>query len=250
MTEKVSPPKAELDSNFGVWDEDSGSEFKKVLLYGTSGSGKTWLASTFPQPLFVDMEGGLKGVGSKKPLRFPKDRSKVVDNMKSLRAAYEAIRKALADGNAPFQTVVLDSLSEMQELVMLDVITNFTGANRLYEDQPTQADYGKANRDFLKIFRSFLRLPCNVVFTNVIAPKEFQEDQSAPKFIGKVIGPEVSRLVDAIGYTFTQAGDNKEDVKFLVSFANTPDHVGKDRLGIGVRNKPNNYNSVFGIKEK
>lgn len=239
--------KVEKPTSFGTYDAQV--RFYKVLLYGTSGSGKTVLASTFPKPLFIDMEGGMASIADKKPLRYPKDPKQVVSTLKELRKAYEVCKAALDAGDAPFETIVLDSVSEMQELVMLDVLGTFQ-ANRIYDDQPTQTDYGKANRDTIKIIRSFLRLPAHIVFTNVIAPKEYEEDTAAPSFVGKQVGPVVSRLVDAIGYTFTLLGDNKEDVKFMVSFANTPEHVGKDRLGIGTKNKPNNYSAIFRKEQK
>jgi len=235
------------DSPLGIWTpEDAKSTGVTILIYGTSGSGKTWLASTFPDPLFVDLEGGMRSVAHRKPLRLPKDPKLVIETVDDLRKAGAAIARMLRKGNAPFKTVVIDSLSEMQEIVMADVLLQYN-ANRLYGDQPTQADYGKANRDFIKLFLAFLRLPCNVVFTNVVAPKAYEEDQSAPTFVGKVIGPYVSRRVDAIGYTYTvvPSKDKEDELRYLVSFANTPAHVGKDRLGIGNKPRPNNFNAVF-----
>lgn len=239
--------KVEKTTSFGTYDAQV--RYYKVLLYGTSGTGKTVLASTFPKPLFIDMEGGMASIAGKKPLRYPANPKLVVDTVKELRKAYTVCKAALEAGDAPFETIVLDSLSEMQELVMLDVLGTFQ-ANRIYDDQPTQTDYGKANRDTIKIIRSFLRLPCHIVFTNVIAHKEYEDDQVGPSFVGKQVGPAVERLVDAIGYTFTVLGDNKEDVKFMVSFANTPEHVGKDRLGVGTKNKPNDFNAIFRTKEQ
>lgn len=236
-----------IDSPLGTWEpEDAKESGWKILVYGTSGSGKTWFGATFPSPLFVDLEGGMRSVAHRKPMRLPKDPKMVIDSVDALNKAGALIRKMLRDGTAPFKTVVVDSLSEMQELVMANVLAQYS-ANRLYDDQPTQADYGKANRDFIKIFLAFLRLPCHVVFTNVVAPKAYEEDQSAPTFVGKVIGPYVSRRVDAIGYTYTTvpSAGKEDELRYLISFANTPEHVAKDRLGIGNKPRPNNFNAVF-----
>jgi hypothetical protein len=228
------------DDRFGVWAPETAKAVGvKLLLYGTSGSGKTWMASTFPKPLFVDMEGGLKGIAKAMPYRLPKDPNKVISNLKELRAAYATINAALLAGSAPFETVVLDSISEMQELVMRNVLESYRISGRQYDDQPTLADYGKAMRDFMAILRAFLQLPCHVVLTAVVAPKKFPEDQNAPTFVGQKTGPEVCRLVDEIGYTYSVS--DKDEVKYLVSFANTPDHVAKDRLGFGPKSRPNNF---------
>lgn len=238
---------AAAESKYGVWEpgiqKPSGY---KVLVYGTSGSGKTYFAASFPKPLFVDLEGGMRSVTKFRPLRAPKDFGRVVKDLDELKMIGMDIRKTLLAGNAPFQTVVVDSLSEMQELVMLNILATYD-AKRQYDDQPTLTDYGKLGRDFMSVFKAFLRLPCNVVFTNVVAPRSNEDEQLAPTFMGKKIGPDVSRLVDAIGFTHTQRTGKGEDaeIRYLINFANTPDHVGKDRLGIGPKSKSNSYDSVF-----
>jgi AAA domain len=243
--EAASPVVEVTDSRFGVWSADKArTSGYKFLIYGTSGSGKTTLAATFPKPLFLDLEGGMRSVAEALPLRLPTDPGRQIETLKELRQAYSLISNALRQGDAPFETVVIDSLNEMQELVMRAVVSEYA-ANRQYDDQPTLADYGKAMRDFMAIFKAFQRLPCHVVFISVVAPKQYEEEQNAPVFTGKKTGPEVCRLVDNIGYTFTVLGKDSEDVKYYVSFANTPDHVGKDRLGIGNKVRPNNFRTFF-----
>lgn len=245
VTPIVEPGKIAL-GKFGQWAPDQvRTTGVKVLVYGTSGSGKTYFASTFPDPVFIDLEGGL-GTTKTKPLRIPKDPKRVVDNFPELVETGTMLSESLKGGKAPFKTVVIDSLSEMVEIVLRNILSEFD-ANRQYEDQPTQADYGKLNRDFMKLFRAFLRLPCNIVFTNVIAPRKYEEEQIAPSFVGNRIGPEVCRLVDAIGFTYTTRSGkgDAEEIRYLVNFANTPDHVGKDRLGIGNKSKSNSFDAVF-----
>lgn len=240
-----------VDNRFGIWEPTTAKKpGYKILVYGTSGSGKTHFAASFPEPLFIDLEGGMLGVSKFKPLRFPKDPSRVVESVDELIEIGKYLREQLDGGKASFKTVVIDSLNELQDLVMANVLQEFD-AKRQYDDQPTQSDYGKANRDVIKIFRSFCRLPCNVVFTSVIVPPTFEEEMVAPSFSGKQVGPVVSRLVDAIGYTYTSRptkGGDEADIRYMINFANTPEHVGKDRLGIGPKSKPNTYEAVFGTK--
>lgn len=249
--QEASPAPAQRDSSggsnpFGVWDEVSSRKTgRNVLVYGGSGTGKTWFAGTWPKPLFLDLEGGLHSITHMKPMRFPKDSGKTVQRFEEISQFYKLAKAALVAPNCPFQTIVIDSLNELQQMVLNHVVEDFS-ANRLYDDQPTQADYGKALRDFIKIFRLFLKLPCHVLFLATDLPKQYPEEQSFPNFIGRKTAPEVMRLVDAIGFTYTtkSSGDTGE-IKYLISFANTPDHIGKDRLGIGSASKPNNFQSVF-----
>jgi len=66
----------EVESKFGTWDRATAGEKKfKVLLYGASGSGKTYMAGTFPRPLFLDLEDGMRTLLplERAILRYPKD---------------------------------------------------------------------------------------------------------------------------------------------------------------------------------
>lgn len=185
----------------------------------------------------------MRSITHVQPLRLPADPSKTLSTMKELRQAVQAVVAALKQPDCPFQTVVVDSLNELQEVVMANVISAYN-TTRQYDDQPTLADYGKAQRDFMTVFRVLLKLPCHVVFTAVTAPKQYPEDQSTPAFVGKRTGPEVMRLIENVGYCFTK--ETGERVNYLVSFTNTPDHVGKDRFKLGSKPRPNNFEAIFG----
>ena len=80
----------------------------RILIYGPPKIGKTTLASEFPDPVFIRIEDGqnstatLEGWGR--------------DEIKSYADVMEAIRE-LYEGEHDFKTFVLDSLSELQELI-------------------------------------------------------------------------------------------------------------------------------------
>lgn len=240
-----------LDNAIGVWDSEMVKNSKrKVLFFGGSGTGKTYCAATFPKPLFLDMEGGMASIRKLKPYRWPADPNKVATSFDHIKQFYYLAKRELARENPRFETIVIDSLNEMQVIIVKHVIEDYAGVGkRLYDDQPTQADYGKALRDFMDVFRLFLKLPCHVVFLAVEKLKQYEDDKSVPDLIGKKIAPEVLRLVGAVGYTHTAQTGDGDRIKYLVSFEDTSAYTAKDRYGIGPGAKPNDYSSIFGPLE-
>lgn len=229
----------EEESPFGVYEQDD-PQGLKLLAYGPTGSGKTWFASTFPRPLFLDMEKGMLSVRHRKPLRYPKDPDEKITDLQQVRAFFNLVRR---DPDPQYETIVLDSLNELQVLVTANVLGTYS-ANRQYDDQMTMADYGKANRVFLNVVRNFLALPYHIVMTAVETPREYEGQEVYPKFTGKQIWPELQRMVDQIGYLHVRKGENNTP-EHVVSFMLHPTYVAKDRLGIKERFVPNNFEAML-----
>ena len=78
----------------------------RITIYGSPGIGKSTLASQFPEPLFITTEQtGLTGVNAIAP---PKTFSKLWENAVSL----------LKEKDLPFKTIVVDSISKLDQLVV------------------------------------------------------------------------------------------------------------------------------------
>lgn len=235
----------EEGSSFGVWDSNIATPRMKVLLYGLSGMGKTTMAASFPRPLFLDLEGGMLSTRRVQPvLRYPRNPKESVKSYPQVVDFYNLVAQ---EKNPQFETIVIDSLNELQLLVTQYVVTKFTGVKRQYNDQMTLADYGKANRDFAKVVRLFLNLPYNVVFTAASTQKDFGEESDvmiSPKFVGKQVGPDVQRMMDMIGYCYAKAmpGNTTEH---YVSFKMSSKYLAKDRLGITRQDIPNSYDALM-----
>lgn len=85
----------------------------KVLIYGDAGTGKTTLASTAPAPLFIDVERGSRAL-------LNTDSQADVLEFRSIEQV-EAAVQYMKNGRPEFdkyETIVLDSITEMQARLM------------------------------------------------------------------------------------------------------------------------------------
>lgn len=81
----------------------------RLLIYGPPKMGKTTLASEFPAPVFIQTEDGASGDLELDSFGHLTDFTSVLDAMGSL-----------ATGDHNFQTLVVDSLSELEKLVFAE----------------------------------------------------------------------------------------------------------------------------------
>ena len=245
VAERTTPPE-KADSPFGIWDKQRAGEKRlKVLLYGASGSGKTYFAGTFPKPLFLDLEDGMRTVLALNNdiLRFPKEPNTRIVDFQQVREFYKLVKK-VNPKNSPFETIVIDSMNELQVLILKYLVENYSDKSRVYDDQPTMADYGKLARDMQTVVRMFLELPYHIVFTAVSAEKEYPDDQSTPTFIGKKTGPDIKRIIDIIGYCHTVMTKDGQ-IKHVAGFTNCPSYIAKDRTGNLTGLIANNYQAIL-----
>lgn len=103
----------------------------KMNVYGRSGTGKTTFACTFPKPLLIiGAEDGTRSVHNVKGVRFVQVRSS---------AEVVTLVGHLREHAAEWKTVVLDSASSLQDLILKELL----GLDQL----PTQKSWGLATRD-------------------------------------------------------------------------------------------------------
>lgn len=87
-----------------------------ATILGDAGLGKTSLAATFPKPVFIRAEDGLSAIEeSKRPDAFPIIRK--VDDL------FEQMR-ALIDEEHDYQTLVIDSITQLETLFGQYIIDN------------------------------------------------------------------------------------------------------------------------------
>ena len=151
----------------------------KVLVYGLSGVGKTTLIQTAPKPIIISAEAGLLSLaGTNLPYLE-------VTNMEELTEAYLYVKEHLAE----FETVCLDSISEIAEVVLSD--------EKKKAKDPRQA-YGALQDQMGDLIRAFRDLKgVNVYFSAKC--EKVQDD------LGKILfGPSMpgNKLSQGLPYFF------------------------------------------------
>ena len=110
----------------------------KVLCYGAAGAGKTSLIKTLPNPIVLSAEGGLLSIQDA-DLPYIE-----ITDMATLQEAYKWLTES-ADAKG-FQSVALDSISEIAEVVL--------NAEKKATKDPRQA-YGAMQEQMADIIRAF-----------------------------------------------------------------------------------------------
>ena len=114
----------------------------KLLVYGQAGAGKTSLIPTLPNPVVLSAEGGLLSIaGADVPFIE-------INSMDSLREAYEWLMKS--DEAKGFQSVAIDSISEIAEVVL---------NHEKKTNKDPRAAYGAMQEQMADVIRAFRDLP-------------------------------------------------------------------------------------------
>ena len=156
----------------------------KVLVYGQAGAGKTSLVKTMPKPIVLSAEGGLLSIQDA-DLPFIE-----IGDMDTLKEAYSWL--AGSDEAKQYQSVALDSISEIAEVVL--------NAEKKATKDPRQA-YGAMQEQMADIIRAFRDLPGRHVYMS--AKLEKTQDEMgrvlyAPSMPGNKTGQALPYFFDEV----------------------------------------------------
>jgi len=169
----------------------------KLLVYGQAGAGKTSLIPTLPTPVILSAEGGLLSIADTN-LPFIE-----ITSMDDLREAYKWLTSSTEA--AEFESVALDSISEIAEVVL--------NAEKKINKDP-RAAYGAMQEQMADIIRGFRDLLGKHVYMSAKLEKTQDEmgrvlyapsmpgnktGQSLPYFFDEVLALRVEK--DAEGNT-------------------------------------------------
>ncbi len=169
----------------------------KLLVYGQAGAGKTSLIPTLPKPVILSAEGGLLSIADTN-LPFIE-----ITSMQELQEAYKWLTSSAEAGE--FQSVALDSISEIAEVVL--------NAEKKINKDP-RAAYGAMQEQMADVIRAFRDLPGKHVYMSAKLEKTQDEmgrvlyapsmpgnktGQSLPYFFDEVLALRVEK--DAEGFT-------------------------------------------------
>lgn len=208
--------------------------FLNVLIYGDSGVGKTTLAGSadgvpsMRPVLFVDIEGGTESLRNLYP-DVEQVRVRTWDEM-------QALYSELFHGKHSYQTIVLDSLTEIQKFNMYGVMLKLIETRPdLDPDIPGMREWGKNLEQMRKFIRGFRDLPMHTIFTALTRedknPRTGQVTKK-PSMNGK-LADEAAAFLDIVGYYYTkEVAENGETKQRRVLLTQkTEDVVAKDRTG-------------------
>jgi phage nucleotide-binding protein len=169
----------------------------KLLVYGQAGAGKTSLIPTLPKPVILSAEGGLLSIADTN-LPFIE-----ITSMAELQEAYKWLTSSTEAKE--FQSVALDSISEIAEVVL--------NAEKKINKDP-RAAYGAMQEQMADVIRAFRDLPGKHVYMSAKLEKTQDEmgrvlyapsmpgnktGQSLPYFFDEVLALRVEK--DAEGNT-------------------------------------------------
>ena len=148
----------------------------KAIVYGESGNGKTTLTATCPSPLFIGCEGGELALADYDHIELyetPSDRCaresspempyRGIKSVEDLDAAYDECEGALRAGAFGYQTIVIDSITDLAKV--------FLARAKLQEKMPMRA-YGAMIDTMELVLRKFRDL--KGVHVVVIAQQEIR----------------------------------------------------------------------------
>lgn len=163
----------------------------KLLVYGQAGAGKTSLIPTLPKPIVLSAEGGLLSIQDADVPYIE------ISSMEQLKEAYAWITDT--DEGKSFESVALDSISEIAEVVL--------NHERKLTKDPRQA-YGAMQEQMADIIRAFRDIPNRHVYMSAKLEKSQDEmgkmlyapsmpgnktGQSLPYFFDEVLALRVER---------------------------------------------------------
>jgi len=200
------------------------------MIYGDPGVGKTVLAGSSSEVesmapvLLIDVEGGTISLNN----TYPNVDIVRVQNSKQLNKVYQELRKE----DHGYRTVVIDSLTEMQKLMMVELMQQVVKEDTSRDPEvPSLREWGKNIEQTRRIVRNFRDLEVNTVYTaHAMYDKDDKRARTRilPSFSGKLAN-EVAGFVDIVGYYYPKVKGGKE-IRVLLT-GGTEDTVAKDRTG-------------------
>ena len=156
----------------------------KVLCYGAAGAGKTSLIKTLPNPIVLSAEGGLLSIQDA-DLPYIE-----ISDMATLQESYKWLTES-ADASG-FQSVALDSISEIAEVVL--------NAEKKATKDPRQA-YGAMQEQMADIIRAFRDISGKNVYMSAKLEKT-QDEQGrilyGPSMPGNKTGQALPYFFDEV----------------------------------------------------
>lgn len=196
---KLKDKKNRIEKAKSMISDASDFDYLKILVYGQNGKGKTRFGASGPSTLLIDCNEK----GSLSVRRFPVKIFKV-ETWPDLSYAYWY----LAQGNHPFKTVVVDTVTSLQNLGMRHVLHGEAERDITKDpDMPGKRDWGKLGEIMREQILNFRNLPMHVVFLAQERRGFAEDDEEAPEIYPEVspsIRTTLTASVDIIGRIYVR----------------------------------------------
>lgn len=177
---------------------DAKQVFVNVMVYGVPGVGKTVFGATGPGPvLILDLDDGTTCLNNPNPqlvssLQIDLNNlyEEKIRSLDKLKDRVTRIAMELRQEPGFWGTVVVDNLTELQRVLMDDILSSSGRAG----GTPEHRDWGVLLRQIQTVVRAIKSLPCHTVF---IAHEETKEASIAPALSGR-IQEELPGYVDIV----------------------------------------------------
>jgi hypothetical protein len=209
---EAKPTETKKSSPIIQWTDAEANAKPKILSCGKSKAGKTFFAGSFPKPLFLNTD---KGTTTLRKLKIPFvtfvrcdqniEEPLVSGRYGTIMRMIDQIGRKEAPFDFDFETVVLDSISAMSDLLEVEAVefpASTKGRDKTDEALQLQ-DYNIIQRKLFAILDRLRELPYNVV---VVTELDYVEEEASGRMIwnpaatGKKIGPRIPHFFDEVYY--------------------------------------------------
>ena len=192
----------------------------KVLVYGGSGTGKTFFCGTFPKPYFFDFDGGMLTLQGRN-VEYDTYKDENPTGRPTAFANFEAkLTEMYSRGweNFPYETVVLDSMTTMQEAAMRYI----KHTNRTMSKMPTLQEWGMLIDKLQEVLYKVTSLRTHVVVTaheQVIQDDLTSEIMVLPLITGKKLPDRLPLWFDEVYHSRVERGKERQPVYQMMTVA-------------------------------
>lgn len=152
-----------------IIDPQDYKEHLNLMIFGSTGCGKTILGAQAPKVLILAVEPGV--VSAVKWIRKNTPNRKdfkiwEINQLKDLIEAYEYLRDSLDEGECPFEWVMIDTATKVQYRLWREIMTVLVEKHpHRDEDVPDRGEHFKMQLKMKRLVSDFNELPINVIWT-------------------------------------------------------------------------------------
>lgn len=193
-----------------------------ILIYGHGGVGKTTTASTAPNPILIDFEGGSKYFG----LRGISIDVAQVQTWDEVRELYKTLR------SSKYESVIIDPVGEAMEKLMNSMIEEKKSKLVQPDGQPTMAGWGYLKDNMRRFVKSFRDMDKHLIM--IAHVEEKADDEGAIKkrpMIRTKLSQELINMVDIVAYMEVIKDSEGNSKRILRIQPNSDKYEAKDRTG-------------------